>query len=340
MATISEVAARWAVRGDAGALTSEEQWALNAWLAEDPRHRGAYIRERARWVDLDRIAAINGPASSSAESPGSSRSSSAPTLAMSRRQVLAASVAVAAAVGGGLSWVALRGGRERYRSGIGEVRRIPLNDGSTLLLNTDTEVSVRFSPQQRDIRLVRGEALFDVAHDRARPFIVYANETAVRAVGTAFAVRLEATQVDVTVTEGIVDVLGTVSASGATVASVATQAATQRLKANERVVLTRARPTQIETIAEPQVNRQLAWREGMVSFDGEALATAAIEINRHNQRQIVIDDPALGRKPVIGRFRSTDIDGFCAAAAAALKARVVVDGTLIRLEPGNTPSPD
>ncbi|MEP7245168.1 MAG: FecR domain-containing protein [Gammaproteobacteria bacterium] len=338
MNTISEVAARWVVRSDAGPLAPDEEGKLNAWLAEDPRHRGAYIRERARWVDLDRIAALNGPANSATESPGLSHARAVSTFAVSRRQLLAATIAVAAVVGGGMSWVALRGGRGRYRTAIGEVRRIPLSDGSTLLLNTDTDVKVQFGPQQRDIQLTRGEALFEVAHDEARPFVVHANETTVRAVGTAFAVRLEAAQIDVTVTEGVVEVLGPAAALKTTVSSVAAESAAQRVKANQRVVLTQARPTQIEPIAEPQINRQLAWREGMVSFDGEALATAAAEINRHNQRQIVIDDPVLGRKPVIGRFRTTDIDGFCAAAAAALKARVVLDGTRIRLEPLISPS--
>jgi len=325
---ISEQAARWAVRADAGPLGPDEQQELDAWLNADPRHRGAYVRARAHWVDLDRLAAIHGPASPEATTvegrPG-----------ISRRQLLAASVAAVSVVGGGLSWIILRSGRDHYTSGIGEVRRIALEDGSTLMLNTATEVTVQFSERQRNIRLIRGEALFEVAHDTVRPFLVRVNDIAVRAVGTAFAVRLEAAQIDVTVTEGIVEVAEPATAPAADQAASATsRPKAQRVAANERVVIMLARAAEVRPIAPAEADRQLAWREGLVSFDGESLQTAVAEINRHNRRQIVIDDPALAEKPVVGIFRATDLDGFSAAAAEALKARAIRDGDVIRLQPG------
>jgi transmembrane sensor len=236
-------------------------------------------------------------------------------------------------MGGGLSWFLLRGGRERYTSGIGEVRRIALEDGSTMLLNTATALTVQFSKRQRDIRLIGGEALFEVAHDKARPFLVRANDVAVRAVGTAFAVRLEAAQVDVTVTEGAVEVADSAAAHGfGPSAPPASHPEAKRVSANERIVIASARAPEIRPISFAETERQLAWREGMVSFDGESLQTAVAEINRHNRRQIVIDDPSLGAKPVVGIFRATDLDGFSAAAAAALKARAIPDGDVIRLK--------
>jgi transmembrane sensor len=256
------------------------------------------------------------------------------SVAVSRRQLLAASVATLTIMGGGLSWFLLRGGREHYTSGIGEVRRIALEDGSTMLLNTTTAVTVLFSKRQRDIRLIRGEALFEVAHDKARPFLVRANDIAVRAVGTAFAVRLEAAQVDVMVTEGAVEVADSAAAHGWSGPSAppASHPEAKRVAANERIVIASARAPEIRPISLAETERQLAWREGMVSFDGESLQTAVAEINRHNRRQIVIDDPTLGAKPVVGIFRATDLDGFSAAAAAALKARAIPDGDVIRLK--------
>jgi len=244
-------------------------------------------------------------------------------------------VAAVTVVGGGLSWIILRRGREHYTSGIGEVRRIALEDGSTMLLNTATEVAVQFSERQRNIRLIRGEALFEVAHDTARPFLVRVNDIAVRAVGTAFAVRLEAAQVDVTVTEGIVEVAEPTTALGSNQAtSAASLPKAQRVAANERVVIGLAGAPEVRPIAPAEADRQLAWRQGLVSFDGESLQAAVAEINRHNRRQIVIDDPALAAKPVVGIFRATDLDGFSAAAAEALKARAIRDGDVIRLQPG------
>jgi transmembrane sensor len=325
---ISEQAARWAVRADAGPLSPDEQQELDAWLNADPRHRGAYVRARAHWADLDRLAAIHGPAS-----PETAKA--ARRLNISRRELLAASVAAITVVGGGLTWIVLRGRREHYTSGIGEVRRIALEDGSTLMLNTATEVTVEFSERQRTIRLIRGEALFEVAHDTARPFLVRVNDIAVRAVGTAFAVRLEAAQVDVTVTEGVVEVAEPATAIGPREApSAASQPKAQRVAANERVVIRLAQAPEVRPIAPVEADRQLAWREGLVSFNGESLQTAVAEINRHNRRQIVIDDPALAAKPVVGIFRATDLDGFSAAAAEALQARAIRDGDVIHLQPG------
>jgi transmembrane sensor len=341
MESISEIAARWAVRCHAGSLGSDEQQDLDTWLAADPRHRGAYVRARAQWVDLDRLAALHGPVSPvteydlTAEPAGEPAKGQNRTLqAISRRQLLAASVAALGIVSGGLSWVVIWRGRERYVSGIGEVRRISLADGSTMVLNTDTDVIVRLSQQQRDVHLIRGEALFEVAHDKDRPFIVRAADSAVRAVGTAFAVRLQAAKVDVTVVEGVVEVSDGMNGSdsgglGPTAAGVKPR----RVKANEHIVIAPRRSPKIEPIATAEANRRLAWREGIVSFDGESLATAVSEINRHNRRQIVIDDPVLGNRPVVGVFRTTDLDGFAAAAAAALNAHPVADGDVIRLEP-------
>jgi transmembrane sensor len=250
--------------------------------------------------------------------------------------MLAAAVAGVGALGGGLFWTILRNDRERYLSGIGEVRRIALADGSTLLLNTNSEAIVRLTKQRRDVRLVRGEALFEVTHDESRPFIVQANDTGVRAVGTAFAVRLENAQVDVTVTEGVVEVadLGTMSGFDQGVPATSS-VVVKRVAAHQRAIVAPARPPDVEPVAPAEADRRLAWREGMVSFDGELLQTAVSEINRHNRRQIVIDDPWLASMPVVGVFRATDLDGFAAAAAAALKARATTDGDIIRLQRGS-----
>lgn len=330
MESISEVAARWAVRGDASGLTAEEERQLKAWLDADPRHRGAYVRARVQWLDLDRLAALNGPVIPGEErflagTPANTATPAARTVpVLSRRQLVAAGVAAVAVVGSSSMWMTLRDGRESYVSAIGEVRRIALADGSTIVLNTDTQVMVQLTRQQRSIQLMRGEALFEVAHDKTRPFIVTARGTAIRAVGTAFVVRVNAAQINVTVTEGVVEVdEGTGSASPAA----------KRVAANQRLVVGDARSAEIETIPVMEADRQLAWRTGMVSFDGESLATAVAEINRHNHRQIVIDDPSLAERPVIGVFRTTDLDGFSAAAAVALKASAVADGQVIRLRP-------
>lgn len=348
MESINEQAARWAIRTVAGPLSPNEHHDLEAWLNSDPRHRGAYVRSRAQWADLDRLAALHGPAKTIRDEIAPPQPAAENLIvekrknpaAVSRRRLLAAGIAAAPVIGGVVSWLWLRGNSARYVSGIGEIRRIALEDGSTLILNTATEVAVEFSKQQRDIRLIRGEALFEVAHDPSRPFVVVASDTAVRAVGTAFAVRMESNQIDVTVTEGVVEVATPRPADSRTAASVVPDRRAKRVSANETIVITGAHAPEIRAIAAGEADRQLAWRDGMVSFDGESLQMAVAEINRHNRHKIVVDDPALAAKPIVGVFRATDVEGFSAAAAEALKAKVVSDGDVIRLEQGDSRTPD
>src|ERR1700731_887119 len=109
MERINEQAARWTVREDVGSWGTDEQRALDAWLNADPRHRGAYVRMRAQWVDLDRLAALHGHASLKATAEAH--------RSISRRELIAASVAVITGTGGVLSWLLSRRGLERYTSG-------------------------------------------------------------------------------------------------------------------------------------------------------------------------------------------------------------------------------
>jgi transmembrane sensor len=321
--TISERAARWAVRVDAGSPGPDEQRELDTWLAADARHLGAYVRACALWVDLDRLAALHAHATDV----------ECTTAALPRRRLIAAAIVAVVVIGGALNWHILRDGSVRYSSGTGEMRRIALSDGSRLLLNSQTEVIVRLTQQRRDVQLVRGEALFEVAHDSARPFIVQAKDAQVRAVGTAFAVRVEDVRVKVTVTEGVVEVIDLKATSRQDRGgSRASGVGVMRVAANERAIIAPMRAPEVETLAPAEADRELSWREDLVSFDGETLEAAVSEINRHNRRQIVIDDSRLASMSVVGVFRASDFEGFAATAAAALNARAVRDGDIIRLQ--------
>src|SRR5579862_811361 len=319
MRTIDEQAARWAIRLASEPLPAEKQRQLECWLQADPRHRGALVRARAHWSDLDRLAALH-------RNPVDPQAVAAVWSQMTRRRLIGVAAAAAAtAVGTGLSWLALRGRTRHYVSELGEVRRIPLADGSTVLLNTASELMVNIDQRQRHIALIHGEALFQVAPDRSRPFVVLTEAMAVRAVGTAFDVRLESGRLDVTVMEGTVELQHPHAAH--------TELQAQRLSVNERAVVDRARGVEVHSISAAEAERQLAWRDGVLSFDNDTLAAAAAEINRYNRRQVVVDDAHLAAMPIVGRFRTTDIDDFARAAAAALNAQIVVDGVRLRLRP-------
>lgn len=313
MTTIDEQAALWRARADAGRLPPDEQQQLDAWLGADPRHLGAWVRLGARWQDLDRLVALN---AGQAMAP-------APRFALfSRRAAIAASLGGVGAAA--LGWSLLSPAGELYSTTVGEVRRIPLADSSTLILNTNSAVRVHLRRRSRDVQLLSGEALFEVAPDPQRPFVVRANQWQVRAVGTVFGVRLRGAEVDVTVTEGAVDL----DRGGAGVTPAA-----RRLSANEESILQPAAAVRIDQLAPRHVERRFAWTNGMVVFSGESLREAAAEVNRHNRRQLVIDDAALAAQPVVGAFRATDLDGFAAAAAAALDADTFSIADRVHLRP-------
>ena len=310
---IDAEACRWAILLDSRALSEDEQRALDEWLAADTRHLGAFVVARAQWMDMDRVAAL---AAGTDEVP-----SELEAVDMRRRLLIAAGIGGIAAAGLG-GWVLLNSG-ERYRTAVGEMRRVALADGSTLILNTDSDVRVEFQPKMRNIVLLRGEAMFEVAHDKTRPFVVSANGVLVRAVGTAFAVRLRDSRVNVTVTEGVVELAQT---------SASTEIATpQRLAANQQSVVEPAAPPKISRVAPDVVERRFAWINGMVAFNGETLGEAVDEVNRHSPHHVVIDEPSLGRQPIVGVFRATDAEGFSRTAAAALGAVAVKEGDTIHL---------
>ena len=318
---IEQLAAGWAVRLDAGALEAAEQRRLDAWLAEDVRHLGALVKARAQWSDLDRLGAMAGSHTPQPAAPARATYGREAGALWTRRGLIAASLGGASLLG--LGWSMLAPADEYYASAVGEVRRIPLEDGSTLVLNTDSRARVHFNREQREVRLLQGEALFEVAHDARRPFIVQSAAWQLRAVGTVFGVRLRGTEVDVTVSEGVVEL----GRSGAT------QDVPRRIAASEQSILVPAQPIRVQKLPEAAMERRFAWLNGMVAFSGESLADAVAEINRHNRRQIVIDDAELAQQPVVGAFRATDSEAFAAAAAAALGARSVAEDDALHLRP-------
>ena len=319
-------AMRWAVRLSAGPLVSHEQDELDRWLQADSRHRGAFVRARAMWLDLDRVAALRGKRE---DSPLQGQAVSAHEHdARPRRLRLLAAAAMVVAVVGSTAWWMARSRGDVYVSAVGEVRRVTLTDGSTMLLNTASKAIVKFDASGREVQLVRGEGLFEVAKDAARPFIVRVGEVSVRALGTVFDVQASDQRVNVTVTEGLVEVGNSQDPHDGEV---------RRIAADERAAVMSQHEIHVEAIHRDEAERQLAWRDGMADFDGESLAEAVREINKHNRRHIVVDDAALAQRPVVGTFRASDGEGFATTIATALDAERIDEPDVIHLRPRASP---
>lgn len=307
---IDTAAAVWAVRLDRGELTPAEQEELQAWLQADSRHVGALARARAIWLDLDRIAAFD-PAAMTL--PPRRRWWEAP------RALLAACVATVLAIGalGGFMAHFYLLGREA--ADLGEVRRIALEDGSVIMLNTSSVVQVRYQDDVRRVVLREGEASFDVAHDDERPFIVQARDVSVKAIGTSFTVRLQPTTVAVTVAEGVVEVVRE--------ANVTTPAERRIVGRSRQIVAMAEKPLIAHVLTEAELSRTLSWQDGLLVFEGERLARAAAEVNRYSPIKVIVEDDELASQSFVGVFRIGDARAFAYAAAAAFDATV-------REEPG------
>jgi transmembrane sensor len=300
---IEAAAAAWVVRMDRSALNAEEQRELDAWLAGGTRRLGAFIRAQAIWTDADRVIALDTPRAAVVAPPE-------PRFHFKIRFRLAASIAAVLAVAA-LTAYGYFSGREV--TDLGEIRRFTLNDGSSVILNTSSVVQVRFEERERRVVLREGEATFQVAHDVDRPFVVQARDVSVKAIGTAFSVRLRPNGVAVTVTEGVVEV---VRPSG-------TENERQLLERNTAVVAAGSRPMSRSRLTPAETSRRLAWQEGLLEFDGERLAQAALEVNRYSPVPVIIDSPRLAEHSFVGVFRTGDSKAFADSAAAAFNARVV-----------------
>jgi len=296
-ADVDEAAAGWFLRRRSPDWSGEDARALDAWLDADPAHRASFADMAETWELAGRAAGGE-----------SLRAMRAQALAArpERRHApwarIAAALAVVVLAGGG-GWLALRdagGGQgaaapaQVYRTAVGERATITLVDGSSLRLNTNSEVAVDYLPGRRNLRLVSGEAWFDVAKDPSRPFVVSAKDHTVTAVGTSFDVRLEPAGLRVAVTEGRVAVD---AARGRRLSEV---------KAGERMDVAG------ETAVVRPNTGPLAgdWRDGRIEFASVTLAEAVAEMNRYRTTPIVLADPAAGRLRVSGTFYSGEDSGF------------------------------
>ena len=289
---LNEDAAAWFSRLQRVDLAPEERRAFDTWIDADPAHAVAYARVEATWDRAERLAA-SPPARTG---PDRFAMLSAP---MSRRAAAAALLTVGA--GGMALWLKRR--EPVYETAVGERRTVALPDGSRVDLNTASKVRVAFGRDIREVRLLAGEALFEVAKDAARPFVVRAGDAAVRAVGTAFNVRLRGQAVEVTVTEGVVAVADR---------SAAERPPPARVPAG-RAAIVRRGAVAVAPLDNDALQRRIAWRVGVIELRGETLGQAVAEFNRYRTAKLVLADPRLAAIRVGGTFETDESEKFLAA---------------------------
>jgi transmembrane sensor len=198
-----------------------------------------------------------------------------------------------------------------YVTAIGEQRTCKLQDGSVIVLNTDTEVQIDYSRHLRGVRLVKGEALFMVEHDTTRPFIVSAGSASVRAVGTEFNVRRREQSTEVAVVEGIVQVSTTeatpISAGEAEHSSPAATPSQERSVTPAAIRLAAGEKAQVSSrgmkiSTSHDIEGVLSWRQRRLTFRDTRLADVVAEFNRYNRSQIRIEGAAAQDMQMTGIF--------------------------------------
>ncbi len=309
-------AAQWFARMQSGNISAQDRAQLSQWLASSPDHVQEYLAVAALWQHLDATAdarlsmeqlvadaRADRAADNIIELATTSSSSLAPRPPEGRKQSrstiffwpIAATVAtLAVGVGGWFLADSQLNGR-RYSTAVGEQTSFALADGSTVRLNTQSELRARFSRSVREIRLVRGEAMFEVAKDATRPFRVQAGETTVDVLGTVFNVYRAKAETRVTVIEGRVRVEARESSG---------RAPTEELASAERArVSPEGRIVKERGISADQVK---AWTDRRLIFHGETLGTVVEEFNRYNAQRIQVGDPELAQMRISGNFRADD----------------------------------
>jgi transmembrane sensor len=309
-ADIEAAAASWVLRLDRSPNDAKLKADLEAWMTGDNRRRGAFLQAEAAWAMLDQM-----PWPAREEGIPHPAVIRAAAKAPHRRQMLLGGFGLAVAASAGV-W-ALSRPDASYATVVGEIRKIPLGDGSMVAVNTDSKISVSMQATKRHVRIDSGEAWFEIAHDTARPFVVEAGRLKVQAAGTAFSVRRLEGGEEILVSDGAVEA----SVRGLEPARVA---------AGEKAVTTSG-VLSIEKLGLEDISRKLAWREGNIDLAGDSLGEAVVEFNRHNQRQIVITDRALSGRKLYGVFHANDPEAFARAVEVSLAAPVSVQTDRIEI---------
>lgn len=318
-------AAHWAVRLSDPACTPVERAAFDAWRDADLLNEVAYEREAAAWSELDRLRAFRPlGAAPDADLLAPPHASSAPPKRAQPRHAVrrwAAAAGMALVIGASGVIGATTFASPAYATGVGERRTVVLADGSKIELNTDSKVVVRFRRGERQVELVRGEAMFEVAAE-SRPFVVKAGSARLETTDSDLSVRLRGGETSVTVTNGAVRARGL--AEGARSVQVAAAGAPVEAQIQMQTA-------SVQRLSPDAAERALAWRSGAISLNGQPLSEAAAEFNRYNRQQIAVADAQTGALRLAGYFQTSDLQGFVQAVTQAfpVEARQEPDGRIV-----------
>ena len=300
--TVRAQASDWIARLEINDCSAKDMNAFSVWVNESLENRSEFERLSALWGDLNVLTELELP-SGRAQRPMTFQlifQWFAGGLTWAGASLAATALFVGLTV---LLWQ--QGRPEYYQTAIGEQQVIVLPDKSIINLNTNSRLKVDYSASRRGIYLMQGEAHFDVEKDVERPFEVHAAKGLVRAVGTAFNVHMRSDDVEVIVSEGIVELDAVSSIEGDE------QPLTDdnvRLLVGEQATFLRVKPEVLVRESGVDFQRKLGWRTGSLEFKRDLLSDVVTEVSRYTEKDIVIVDEEARQLRVGGRFKIGDVD--------------------------------
>ena len=312
-------AATWIARLHDERRDPDVETELRAWLGESEEHRRAFDRMNQAW---EQVGKIRLRARTDVSTAPKGRPRFAPWAAPALAAVLVLVVITSA------YW------RDNaLTTAVGQQRVRMLRDGTRVLLNTDTRIEVNYDEHFRRVRLVRGEARFDVSKHPTWPFLVSVGDQEIRALGTSFIVRHDNEQdLSVTLVDGRISV-APVPGNGETL-----QQEPQVLVPGQRLVISRHHAPAVDR---PELSRVTAWERGRVEFDETPLEDATAEMNRYTTTRVTVPDTEVARLRIGGVFRAGDSDEFVKIVTAAFGLRAERTGgdTVLSRSTAQSPTP-
>ena len=310
-------AAAWIAKLHGPERSPELEADFRGWLDADPEHARAFEAVTNTW---DAIATVDVGGLPRVSLQRSSRG-------VGQWPRFAAALIVSAILAVGVYWLVRD---PSYSTGIGEQRVVRLDDGSYVSLNSATRVAVAYRKTERRVRLTAGEAFFQIAPNRERPFVVIVGDHKVTALGTSFVVRYEPNRMAVTLVEGKV----TVMPLEAGASSVSEEQQARTLHPGERLTVAANRA---EHLDRPPVEAVAAWRRGEVVLDDTPLADAVAEMNRYDRTLLVLEGERTRGLRVSGIYRTGDSAGFAHAVASMYGLAVERHEDELRLRDSQSP---
>lgn len=336
--SVDFAACTWVAKLDRGNLSDAEKQDLSVWLKQDPIHNVALADQIGEWSDMNILSEL---ARLDLAMPSTNWLDRFAFLSNWNRpyayMASLASIALLAVV-----FTSTNFNLNPYSdikalvdmdisTAIGQQISESLPDGSVVHLNTTSIAQISYTQQERSVELKAGEVYFDVAPESDRPFVVYAGETSVRAIGTTFAVHLVDGAVQVSVTEGTVEFTSDGEGYLVSAEDLNSQSFSEG-PARGNVALYSGAQISVDTQSSYVLERRLAWQSGMLEFRGESLEYAVSELSRYTDARIEILDENIKDVRLGGYFKIGDIEGLASTLKLGFNIQVsVVSDDLIQI---------